>query len=48
MIQYIRESCGLFSIHKGIVNDNTQEAHWNTWTQRSPCCAIKENIIMFT
>ena len=36
------------SIHKGIVNCNTQEAHWNTSTQRSPCCATRENIIIST
>ena len=36
------------SIHKGIVNCNTQEAHWNTSTQRSPCYATRENIIMST
>ena len=36
------------SIHKGIVNCNTQEPHWNTPTQRSPCCATRENIIMST
>ena len=36
------------SIHKGIVKCNTQEAHWNMWTQRSLCCATRENIIMST
>ena len=36
------------SIHKSIFNYNTQEAHWNMWTQRSLCCATRENIIMST
>ena len=36
------------SIHKGIVNCNTQEAHWNTSTQRSLCCATRENITVST
>ena len=36
------------SIHKGIVNYNTQKAHWNSLTQRSPCYATRENIIMST
>ena len=36
------------SIHKGIVNCNTQEAHWNMPTQRSSSCATRENIIMST
>ena len=36
------------SIHKGIVNCNTQEAHWNTLTKKSSCCVIRENIIMST
>ena len=36
------------SIHKGIVNCNAQEAHWNTSTQRSPCYSTKEKIIMST
>ena len=34
------------SVHKGIVNYITQKAHWNTLTQRSLCCATRENIIM--
>ena len=36
------------SIHKGIFNYNTQEAHWNMSTQRSLYYAIEENIIMST
>ena len=34
------------SIHKRIFNFNTQEAYWNTSTQRSLFCATRENIIM--
>ena len=36
------------SINKDIVNCNTRETHWNTLTQRSPCYATRENIIMST
>ena len=34
------------SIHKGILNCNTQETHQNTLIQRSLCCATRENITM--